>query len=131
MCKMYNRSFVMLEQSKTALGNVAIDDAYLDVACFEAQQAIEFILKAILLDYGIKYDKSHDVRYLLGLVVETGFTFDKMDALDILADTVTSWEEKSRYGKGIKTQVQTVQRVHNIYKSINEAYLQRQMNNQK
>ena len=35
MSTMYSRSLVMLEQSKLALNKVSIDDAYLDVACFE------------------------------------------------------------------------------------------------
>lgn len=130
MSTMYSRSLVMLEQSKTALSKVGEDDAFLDVACFEAQQAVEFLLKAVLLDNGIAYDKSHDIRYLLSLLDDTDFTFDKYDALDLLADTITDWEEHSRYGKGVRTSVQTVQRVHNIYKSINEAYLKIQEENQ-
>ncbi len=68
---MYNRSLVMFEQSKNALGKIANDDAYLDVACFEAQQAIEFLMKAILMEYGIPYNRTHDIRYLLNLLIET------------------------------------------------------------
>ena len=131
MSTMYSRSLVMLEQSKLALSKVSIDDAYLDVACFEAQQAIEFLMKAILIDNGIPYNKSHDIRYLLDLLDNTSFGFEKYEALDLIADTVTDWEEHSRYGKGIKTSVQTVQRVHNIYKSMNEAYLKIQEENQR
>jgi hypothetical protein len=52
-----------------------------------------------------------------------------MDALDLIADTITDWEENSRYGKGVRTTVQTVQRVHNIYKSMNEAFLETQERN--
>ena len=131
MSTMYSRSLVMLEQSKLALNKVSIDDAYLDVACFEAQQAIEFLMKAILIDNGIPYNKSHDIRYLVDLLDNTAFGFEKHEALDLIADTVTDWEEHSRYGKGIKTSVQTVQRVHNIYKSMNEAYLKIQEENQR
>lgn len=119
----------MLEQAKNALGKVAQDEAYLDVACFETQQALEFLIKAVLLENGVYYDKSHDIRYLLSLLEETGFTFEKMEALDLLADTVTDWEESSRYGKGVRTTVQTIQRIHNIYKSINEAFLDTQEKN--
>ncbi len=71
MSTMYNRSLVMFEQSKNALGKIANDDAYLDVACFEAQQAIEFLMKAILMEYGIPYNRTHDIRYLLNLLIET------------------------------------------------------------
>ena len=132
MSTMYSRSAAMLEQSKNALKMVQEDDAYLDVACFETQQALEFLMKAILLENGVAYDKSHDIRYLLSLLKEVDFTFDKQDALEILSDTVTDWEEGSRYGKGVRTTVQTVQRVHNIYKSLNETFLETQeRNNQK
>ena len=52
MSTMYGRSVVMFQQSKNALAKVSEDDAYLDVACFEDQQAIEFLMKGILLEYG-------------------------------------------------------------------------------
>lgn len=87
------------------------------------------MMKAILLENGIVYNKSHDIRYLLSLMEETGFSFGKKEALEILADTITDWEEGSRYGKGVRTTVQTVQRVHNIYKSMNEAFLATQERN--
>lgn len=129
MSTMYSRSVAMLQQSKNALTKVSEDDAYLDVACFEAQQAIEFLMKAILLENGIPYDKSHDIRYLLSLIESVNFKFDKQESLDLLSDTITDWEEGSRYGRGVRTTVQTVQRVHNIYKSMNEAFLVMQEKN--
>jgi HEPN domain-containing protein len=119
----------MLQQSKNALEKATEDDAFLDVACFETQQAIEFLIKAILLENGVSYSKSHDIRYLLSLLEQVNFSFEKMDSLDLLADTITDWEENSRYGKGVRTTVQTVQRVHNIYKSMNEAFLETQEKN--
>lgn len=48
----------MFEQAKNALGRVSIDDAYLDVACFETQQALEFLIKAILQENGVEYGKT-------------------------------------------------------------------------
>ena len=53
MSTMYSRSVVMIEQSKMALQKVAEDEAYLDIACFETQQAIEFLLKVILFEFGL------------------------------------------------------------------------------
>ncbi|MBR1597349.1 MAG: HEPN domain-containing protein [Lachnospiraceae bacterium] len=129
MSTMYSRSVVMLNQSRDAVSKVTEDDAYLDVACFETQQALEFLIKAILLENGIGYDKSHDIRYLLSLLTETGFTFEKQEALELLSDTITDWEESSRYGKGVRTTVQTIQRVHNIYKNLNETFLKMQEEN--
>ena len=129
MSTMYSRSAAMLDQAKTAISKVGEDEAYLDVACFETQQAVEFLIKAILLENGVAYDKYHDIRYLASLLETIDFKFDKMDALDLLADTITDWEESSRYGKGVRTTVQTVQRIHNIYNSMNEAFLATQEKN--
>lgn len=44
MSTMYSRSVAMLRQAKNALLCVSEDDAFLDVACFETQQAIEFLI---------------------------------------------------------------------------------------
>lgn len=131
MSTMYSRSVAMLEQSKKALSCISIDEAYMDIACFETQQAIEFLLKAILLENGVAYDKSHNIRYLLSLVQDTGFTFDKINDLDNLADTITDWEQGSIYGKGIRTTAQTIQRIHNIYKNLNETFIKTQEKNNK
>jgi HEPN domain-containing protein len=113
----------MLRQAKNALLSVSEDDAYLDVACFETQQAVEFLIKAVLLENGVPYDKSHDIRYLVTLLDNIQFSFEKKDSLELLASTITDWEESSRYGKGVRTTVQTIQRVHNIYESMNKAFL--------
>lgn len=129
MSTMYSRAVVMYEQARNAIANVSKDEAYLDVACFETQQAIEFLIKAILLENGVTFEKSHNIRYLLSLLQETGFNFDKMPDLDILADTITDWEESSRYGKGVRTTVQTIQRIHNIFKSLNDKFLETQEKN--
>lgn len=129
MSTMYSRAHAMLNQAKNALKKTGVDDAYLDTACFETQQAMEFLIKAILLEHGKVYDKSHDIRYLLGLLDDVAFSFDKKEDLDLLADTVTDWEESSRYGKGVRTSVQTIQRVHNIFESMNDAFIKTQERN--
>ena len=129
MSTMYNRALVLLSQAKDAIGKVASDDAYLDVACFETQQALELIMKTILTENNVEYKREYSIRYLLELLQQAHFSFDKETDLDILADTITSWEEGSRYGKGVATTVQTVQRVHNIIKSLNDAFLLSQEKN--
>ena len=130
MSTMYSRSVVRLAQAKEALSKVSSDDAYLDMACFDTQQAVEFLSKAILLESGVAYDKSHDIRYLLTLLKDNNFEFEGNDALDLLADTITDWEESSRYGKGVRTSVQTVQRIHNLYDKMNAAFVSMQEKNQ-
>ena len=125
MVTMYSRSCAALDQAKDALSKVSRDDAYLDLAYFLTQQSVEFLMKAILLEYGMAYDKPHDILTLLELLRDIDFEFEQEDSLELLAATITDWEESSRYGKGIRTGVQTIQRVHNIYASMNEAFLQK------
>lgn len=48
-------------------------------------------MKAILLENGVPYDKSHDIRYLVALLDEIPFTFEKKDSLELLASTITDW----------------------------------------
>ena len=68
MSTLYSKSVGMLEQSKNALRRVDEDDAYLDIACFETHQSVEFLLKSILMENGIEFNKSHDIRYLIELL---------------------------------------------------------------
>ena len=131
MSTMYSRSYILLNQAKEAVGKISEDDAYLDIACFETQQAVEFLLKTILQEYGVAYEKTHNIRYLLDLVKSSGFVFDKEDDFDILADTLTDWEQSSRYGKGVKTTINTILRMHNIYNSMNQAFIGLQESNNK
>ena len=70
-------------------------DSALDKACFDAQQALEFLMKAILLEYAVPFEKTHDILYLSGLLDQTGIVFDQKENLDLLATTITSWEEKA------------------------------------
>ena len=132
MCHIINRSKVSLKKSKDALETYlnCNGDEWLDSACYDAQQSIEFILKGILLEYGISFDKTHDIGYLLDKLGGTDVNFEKKDDLYRLSTTLTSWEESGRYGTGIRTSVQTVQRIHIIYNDILNSYLQIQQNNQ-
>ena len=41
-----------------------------------------FLLKAILLEEGVEYGKTHHIGQLLELVLGTGFTFEKQDVLE-------------------------------------------------
>ena len=45
----------------------------------------------------VRYQNAKDNvnLYLLGLVEESGFVFERIDELKLLAATITSWEEKA------------------------------------
>ena len=126
MSTMYEKFLTWRRYSMQELQDSQGYDSILDKACFDAQQALEFLIKAILLNYNIHFSNSHNIVYLASLLETTGLKFDKSDDLQLLADTITSWEEKGRYYDGIKTKKETVQRVYNIMKSIEEAFLAEQ-----
>lgn len=126
--KLYGRSKAFMDNTyhdldKSKLG-ASIDDSFFDIACFNAQQALELILKAVLKEYDVPYEKEHDIMYLSNLIEEnTDFRFEKQKDMELLADTITSWEEHGRYFDGIRTKEQTVRRVLNIYKDIEATYI--------
>ena len=126
MSTLYDRSKVSIWKASLSLQHVADDDAFLDSACFDTQQAIEFILKFILSEHGVSYKKTHDIRYLAELLDTTTFKFDKSAELNNMADTITNWETGSRYGSGVRTTVKAIHNAHDIYKSINDAFMQMQ-----
>ena len=109
-----------LEESKKAS---TLEDAYFEIALFNTQQAIEFILKAVLLEYGVEFEtkgnQGHNIQNLVELIREkTNFMFERQEDLELLASTITFWEASSRYKTGISVKIDTVQRVLNIYKEI-------------
>ena len=129
MSTMYEKYLTWRKYSLQELQDSSGYDSELDKACFDVQQALEFLMKAILLDRNVKYDKTHDILYLWELMEEAGFDFGEKDELIVLASTITSWEEKGRYFDGIKTKKNTVNRVYRIMDSMDEAFLREQEEN--
>lgn len=130
MNRMYERAIVSMEIAKTLYAKSDGDDAYMDAACFQTQQAVEFILKAALIDRGIEYPKTHDIEGLNSLLTGSGFTYPMSDTVNDLSTTLTTWEAGSRYGQGIRTGVTTMRKVKESFDSIVEAYLKEQEKNQ-
>lgn len=124
MSTLYDRSKVSIWKASLSLQHATGDDAFLDSACFDTQQAIEFILKFILSEHGISYKKTHDIRYLAELLDTTTFKFDKSAELNNMADTITNWETGSCCGSDVRTTVEAIHSAHDIYKSINDAFMQ-------
>ena len=68
------REWLNRAKSNLALAKSRVPDAYLEDLCFEAQQAAEKAIKAVLLALEIDYPYTHDLAHLLSLLVETGET---------------------------------------------------------
>ena len=61
-------------RSNLALAKNRIPDAYLEDLCFDAQQAAEKAIKAVMIAREIDFPYVHDLGSLLSLLEETGET---------------------------------------------------------
>lgn len=139
MCRMVKRSRVAYETSKQQLESYKAGkgDEWLDSACFNIQQAIEFLMKGILLSNGVYFGengldkkKGHNLDFLLEQLEAIDFQFEKYEELDNLSATLTNWEEGARYGDGIRTSAKTLHRAYKIYDSMMDKFLEQCEENQ-
>ena len=66
------REWLNRARSNLALATNRIPDAYLEDLCFEAQQAAEKAIKAVMIGRGIEFPYAHDLARLLSLIEEGG-----------------------------------------------------------
>ena len=66
------REWLSRARSNLALARSGLDDAYLEDLCYEAQQAAEKAIKAVLIDLSVDFPYVHDLSRLLSLVEEAG-----------------------------------------------------------
>lgn len=64
-----NRAKSNLSQAR---GGIHLSQVYLEDLCFQAQQAAEKALKAVLIQHGIRFPYTHDIGTLLSLSSHTG-----------------------------------------------------------
>jgi HEPN domain-containing protein len=69
-------------------------DAYWEDLCFEAEQAVEKALKAVLRSRGIDFPKTHDIGELLALLDRSG---QKVSQDLWKADSLTTYAVETRY----------------------------------
>lgn len=66
------REWLNRARSNLALARSRVPGAYLEDLCFEAQQAAEKAIKAVLIRRGIDFPYVHDLARLLTLLEEAG-----------------------------------------------------------
>ncbi len=64
-----NRARSNLARAKATRG---VPDVYLEDICFDAQQAAEKAIKAVLVLKGVDFPKTHDIADLVSLVADSG-----------------------------------------------------------
>ena len=82
------REWLNRAKSNLALAENHIPGAYLEDLCFEAQQAAEKAVKALMIGRSIEYPYIHDLARLLSLLEKTG---------EIVPDTVRKAGELTVY----------------------------------
>jgi len=88
------------EWLRRAKGNLALakqrkpKEAYWEDLCFEAQQAAEKAVKAVLMSSGIDFPKTHDIGELLALMNRSG---QKVPQEFWKADDLTQYAVETRY----------------------------------
>lgn len=69
------REWLNRARSNLLLAQVLLPDVYLEDLCFDAQQAAEKAIKAVLLAHQIEFPYIHDLARLLTLVEQAGEQF--------------------------------------------------------
>jgi len=88
------------EWLRRAMGNLALakqrkpKEAYWEDLCFEAEQAVEKAVKAVLRFRGIDFPKTHDIGELLTLLDQSG---QKIPQGFWKADSLTEYAVETRY----------------------------------
>ena len=66
------REWLNRARSNLAMARNRVPDAYLEDFCFEAQQAAEKAIKAVMISRNIEFPYVHDLAHLLSLLEEVG-----------------------------------------------------------
>ena len=103
---------------------VAATDLMLaDIACFHAQQAVEKMAKAALVQSGTGYPRSHDIGALAGCVPER---FETLRILLTAASWLTLYATGSRYGESAEaTSVESLaglRAIEDVSAALDEAF---------
>jgi HEPN domain-containing protein len=72
-----NRAQSNLAQARVG---ASIPAVYLEDLCFNAQQAAEKAIKAVLIDLGVRFPYTHDLAQLLTLVKQSGLEMPEIEA---------------------------------------------------
>ena len=88
------REWLNRAQSNLARSQNPVPGAYLEDACFDAQQAAEKAIKAVFLAFGLTFPFVHDLGRLLTVLAQAGVRVPKYVAE---ADRLTRFAVDARY----------------------------------
>ena len=82
------REWLNRAKSNLALAKSLVPEVYLEDLCFEAQQAAEKAIKAVLMRRGIEFPYVHNLALLLSLLEEAG---------EAVPETISTAAELTQY----------------------------------
>jgi HEPN domain-containing protein len=82
------REWLNRARSNLALAQMHLPEAYLEDLCFQAQQAAEKAIKALLIKQGVVFPYVHDLARLLTILEEAG---------EPIPETIRNAEALTRY----------------------------------
>ncbi len=88
------REWMNRARSNLAMAKNRIPDAYLEDLCFQAQQAAEKAIKAVMIECGIDFPYVSDLARLLSLLEEVG---ESIPELVVKAEELTPYALVTRY----------------------------------
>lgn len=97
MSKLFSRAKTRLQTAKYSWKMRREDDSYVDAACFDLQQCMEFCLKTLVELNNESYVQNHDLRAQLNKLAKIGVNFPVFEKIAQNASTFNSWETESRY----------------------------------
>lgn len=102
------------------LWNEIEDEWALRGVVYHLQQAIEKLLKALIMISGKSFPYTHDIGALIPLC-SSKFTLPK--ELDEVADSLTLWESKFRYNANVYANTQIVIKCKQVYQELHKIVL--------
>ena len=118
MSKLYSRAKVRLHSAENNWKMRKEDDAYIDAACFDLQQSIEFSLNALIKLHGDNYVQNHDLRAQLNKLAKLNVDYDVFQKIAQNASTFNSWETEARYENSFTALEEDVQLAFQISKEL-------------
>lgn len=87
------------------------DEWAIAVVMYHFQQAFEKLLKVLIMILGKKYPHTHDIAILVNMCDKEDIPVDLIE----LADVLTTWATKTRYGCSMLTNIKMLERCRAVY----------------
>ena len=96
------REWLNRARSSLALAKTHLPEAYLEDLCFQAHQAAEKAIKALLIKQGVVFPYVHDLARLLTILEEVG---------EPIPETIRNWDDSSSTPGSLKALIPLTSRM--------------------